>query len=117
MKKKIFITLGIFYLFFMILMFAATSNDEPENKNSNILTIREYGDKYPYTIDNLELKCSPVNAVWVETTSGEKYSLNGNAMNLLKSDSTHKGSTNLILKKDKTDIEILNKGFELCKNK
>lgn len=112
MKKKIFIALGIFYAIFTILMLFSMGGNE---ENTNLLTVEKLGEKYPYTIDKLELKCSPVNAVWVETESGEKYSLNGNAMNLLKNDPLYKGTTSLILKANKTDIEILNKGFEACK--
>lgn len=111
MKKKILITLGVLYLIFMILMFAAMNN---EDKNPNLLTVEKYGESYPYTIDNMELKCS-LSAVWVETQSGEKYALNGLAINLLKDDPLFKGDTKQILKPNKTDIDILQKGFNCNK--
>lgn len=78
-------------------------------------SIAKYVEKYPYTIDNLELKCSPVDAVWVETQNGDKYALNGLAMNKLGKDPQYKGTTNLILKKEFTDVEFLTKGFDICK--
>lgn len=110
MKKKIFITIGVLYVIFSILIIASTDKTNP-----NVLTVKEYGEKYPYTIDNVELFCRPVDAVYIETKNGEKYALNGLAMNLLKNDPKYKGNTNAILKPTKTDVEFLNKGFELCK--
>ena len=111
MKKKIFIALGVFYLIFMVLMFAAMNG---EDKNPNLLTIEKFGENYPYTINNVELKCS-LSAVWVETQNGEKYALNNLGANYLKNDASYKGTTNLIMKPNKTDFDFLNKGFEMCK--
>lgn len=115
MKKKIFIGLGIAYVFFAVILGATNTHTKKEIENPNLLTVAKLGDDYPYTIDNVELKCSPVDAVWVETRSGEKYALNGLAMNLLKDDPSYKGDTNQILKSNKTDFDFLNKGFEICK--
>lgn len=106
--------LVVFFLFFAIVMIAATSDETPK-KPENLLSVAKYGEKYPYTIDNLELKCSPVDAVWVETQNGDKYALNGLATNKLNNDPQYKGNTNLILKKGFSDIEFLNKGFDICK--
>ena len=106
--------LVVFFLFFTIVMIAATSDETPKEPE-NLLSVAKYGEKYPYTIDNLELKCSPVDAVWVETQNGDKYALNGLATNKLNNDPQYKGNTNLILKKGFSDIEFLNKGFDICK--
>lgn len=106
--------LVVFFLFFAIVMIAATSDETPKEPE-NLLSVAKYGEKYPYTIDNLELKCSPVDAVWVETQNGDKYALNGLATNKLNNDTQYKGNTNLILKKGFSDIEFLNKGFDICK--
>lgn len=106
--------LVVFFLFFVIVMIAATSDETPKEPE-NLLSVAKYGEKYPYTIDNLELKCSPVDAVWVETQNGDKYALNGLATNKLNNDPQYKGNTNLILKKGFSDIEFLNKGFDICK--
>lgn len=106
--------LVVFFLFFAIVMIAATSEETPKEPE-NLLSVAKYGEKYPYTIDNLELKCSPVDAVWVETQNGDKYALNGLAANKLNNDPQYKGNTNLILKKGFFDIEFLNKGFDICK--
>ena len=114
MKKKILITIAILYGFFMILMLFAQNGDNTKN-NPNLLNIEKLGEKYPYTIDNMELKCSPINAVWIKSESGEKYALNGNAINNLKNDPKYKGTTNLILKQNKNDFDILQQGFKICK--
>lgn len=48
--------LVVFFLFFAIVMIAATSDETPKEPE-NLLSVAKYGEKYPYTIDNLELKC------------------------------------------------------------
>lgn len=106
--------LVVFFLFFAIVMIAATSEETPKEPE-NLLSVAKYGEKYPYTIDNLELKCSPVDAVWVEAQNGDIYALNGLAMNKFNKDPRYKGNTKQILKKEFTDIEFMIKGFDICK--
>lgn len=115
--KYFFITIAVVFaiLFVVILSIAINEDNKKIDKNPQILTIEKYGEEYPYTIDNLELKCSPVDAVWVETKEGDKYALNGLAMNKFSKDPSYKGTTNLILKPNKGDVDFLHKGFEFCK--
>ena len=112
--KYFFISVLVaFFIFFAIVMIAATS--ESSKEPANLLTVAKYGEKYPYAIDNLELKCS-VDAVWVETQAGDKYALNGLAINKLNKDSQYKGDTNQILKNGFSDVDFMFKGFDICKN-
>ncbi len=111
--KYFFISVLVaFFIFFVIVMIAATG--ENSKVSANLLTVAKYGEKYPYTIDNLELKCS-VDAVWVETKTGDKYALNGLAINKLNKDSQYKGDTNQILKNGFSDVDFMFKGFDICK--
>ena len=87
------------------------------NKNNNTITKEQYGDSYPYTIDNLELKCNGY-AVWVVDSNGYKYALNGQAYSELQQngDTKLKGYTNLISKDAPVvnDNNILEKGLSIC---
>lgn len=101
----IFLVLILIYLFL------------PNNNSSNIITKEQYGDSYPYMIDNLELKCNGY-AVWVVDSNGYKYALNGQAYSELQQngDTKLKGYTNLISKNAPAvnDNNILEKGLSIC---
>ena len=107
MTKKILIGIGIIAI--LIIAF---------RDSSYRITQKEYGEYYPYTIDNLKLKCSG-QAVWVEDDSGNKYAVNGMAYAELsqKGDEKLKGYTTAISKNKPAvhDDLILNKGLEICR--
>ncbi len=122
---KIFITvlsyIFVLFVYFMILTFICmalfpTSNDysSVSDDDKSILTIEKYGEEYPFTIDNLTLKCEN-QAVWVEDKALNKYALNGLADGKFQGRGDYKGYTTSILLPNKTDNEILNLGFTLCK--
>lgn len=74
-----------------------------------------FGGAYPYTVDNLILKCEN-DAVWV-VDRGKIYALNGLASAKFEGLENFKGYTTPenILIKGKSDDNIQKKGFELCK--
>lgn len=88
-------------------------NEKVAVDNPALISIAKYGKDYPYTIDNLTLKCEN-DAVWVEDSALNKYALNGLANNKFQGRSDYKGYTNIILKQGKSDSDILSKGLELC---
>lgn len=123
MKKKIFITLGILYVVFMILIFAASNTDNKElNKTEQqkndapswIIAKHEYGDKYPYTEYYLELYCY-ADSVWFETAEGNIYPINGLAKSsYLKDSPKFKKDTTPILKKGMQDLFTPTEALKLC---
>ena len=110
-------------------MFAATNSDKKteinpkENITKNneapewLIAEHEYGDKYPYNEYYLQLFCYK-SAVWLESTEGNIYALNGIAKSSdLKKSSKYKGGTETILKKGMLDLftptEALNRCYTL----
>ena len=102
-------------------------SDEIESIPENLINKAKYGEKYPYTIDNLELKCED-NAVWVEDSSGNKYAINGLAYIRFTQlgEESFKGYTKDILKTNTKistskqtvkydDAMFLDLGLQLCK--
>lgn len=88
---------------------------------SKKITQREYGENYPYTIDNLTLKVAEnyPNAIYVEDESGNKFAVNGNGcvyLTQIKKDKKFIGYTTEILKSGETDTLILLEGFRIYSN-
>ena len=112
----VIILLIIIILIFGIILAIKDGNSNEVYKDPSVITMEEYGEEYPYTIDNIKIKCED-DAVWVEDSALNKYGLNGLAENKLKNRKDYKGYTNPnnILIEGKTDSWVLNKGFELCK--
>lgn len=86
-----------------------------------LISIAKYGEAYPFTIDNLRLKCED-GAVWVEDEALNKYALNGLANGKFQGRGDYKGYTTSI-EKPNPDIPnttlgdggMLSKGMEFCK--
>lgn len=92
-----------------------------ENEKKQYITVEKYGEAYPFTIDNLKLKCEN-DAVWVEDEALNKYALNGLADKLLSGRGDYKGYTTSIEKPNPNikgmtmgsgDMLII--GMDLCK--
>ncbi len=121
-KKVVCIILGCFGLFFILCsIIGLTGALNQENitvqniEDNSILTKEKYGEEYPYTIDNLRLKCENY-AVWVEDSALNKYALNGLADAKFQGRRDYKGYTTEIQDKTKTpDGNFLDLGFKLCK--
>lgn len=112
------VIIGLFLLILIIAVIGASKDDYINGENLPkedlaLISIAKYGKDYPYTIDNLTLKCEN-DAVWVEDSALNKYALNGLANNKFQGRSDYKGYTNIILKQGKSDSDILSKGLELC---
>lgn len=98
-------------------------NQQPEQVNSKIsnpndeakwlLTENEFGEKYPYTVDQLSIYCQK-EAVWLEDVEGNKYALNGIAKSFLKGDKKYKGGTDLILKQGMPDLYSPTEALGFC---
>lgn len=92
-----------------------------ENEAKHLITKEKFGENYPFTIDNLTLKCEN-DAVWVEDSEHNKYALNGLADTEFKGREDYKGYTTSI-EKPNPEIpgttlgygEMLSKGMEFCK--
>lgn len=92
-----------------------------ENEAKHHITKEKYGEDYPFTIDNLTLKCEN-DAVWVEDAALNKYALNGLANTRFQGRGDYKGYTTSI-EKPNPDIPgttlgdggMLSKGMEFCK--
>lgn len=78
------------------------------------LTVAEFKEKYPYTIDNLRLFCEK-DAVWLMDSKGYKYPLNGTAINKLKSLHGTKDIKEILKSNSEDESPILKRGLELCK--
>jgi len=111
---------GLFILILIIGLIGAASDgtfDETKQKDDpSILTKEKFGENYPYTVDNLKLKCEN-DAVWVEDSAENKYALNGLASSKLQNDHKYRGYTTEISKTKPLveDSKILDMGFIFCK--
>ena len=111
---------GLFILILIIGLIGAASDgtfDETKQKDDpRILTKEKFGENYPYTVDNLKLKCEN-DAVWVEDSAENKYALNGLASSKLQNDPKYRGYTTEISKTKPLveDSKILDMGFIFCK--
>lgn len=134
-KRKIFlkwflgtlvVIVGLFILFFIVgiigmTLFPNNTSSTPNIDDPTKISIAKYGDSYPFTIDNLTLKCEN-DAVWVEDKALNKYALNGLAYNKLNGRGDFKGYSTII-EKPNPDLpgttfgpgDMLSRGLELCK--
>lgn len=108
------------YIILIIICIALNFLPEPPKTENTpkedpaLISVAKYGENYPYTIDNLKLKCEN-DAVWVEDSALNKYALNGLANGKFQGRGDYKGYTNGILKENKNEADILSKGLEFCK--
>lgn len=119
--KKFAIFLSFIVLFFIILVFVVINDDSaPKSETGKkqdeaewLIKQWEYGEKYPYKIDELMLYCKG-DAVWFEDIEGKKYALNGTAKSYLKNDKNYKGDTEAILKPGAADLFTPDVAFGKC---
>ena len=94
-------------IMFVLAIAISSENPKPESAAKDeaawLIKFWEYGENYPYSIDDLTIMCQ-ASAVWLENTNGDKYALNGIAKSMFKNDKKYKGGTDLILKPGKTDL-------------
>lgn len=120
---KVVLVAIIFMLVLIVIMLfvdngsiSASTTDNPSK-----ITVEKYGEKYPFTIDNLVLKCEN-EAVWVEDDALNKYALNSLADRKFSGRDDYKGYTTSI-EKPNPDTPgttlgyggMLELGFSLCK--
>lgn len=110
---------------FVIVLALAVCSDTPQNVEQQaqqltnadapkwIIAAHEYGNNYPYTEDSLTIYCYN-NAVWLEDALSNKYALNGFAINLLKAKKTYKGTTELILKPNMSNVYLPQEAQNYC---
>lgn len=117
---KIFLIIVIVFVAFVVLIIAtAPENSQTIQANKQngepkwLLKEWEYGEKYPYTLDDLTINCK-ASAVWLEDVNGNKYALNGFAKSMLKNDKKYKGTTDAILKKGMADLYLPNDALKIC---
>lgn len=96
------------------------SQSQNENQTQNneaawLIVEHEHGQNYPYVKDTLTLYCYN-NGVWLEDVDGNKYALNGIAINLLKNNQQYKGTTEKILKQGKSDLYTPDEAMQHCLN-
>lgn len=113
------VIIALFLLILIIGIIGATKDGYMAEQNNSVedpalISVAKYGKDYPYTIDNLKLKCEN-DAVWVEDSALNKYALNGLANGKFQGRGDYKGYTNNILKENKNEADILSKGLEFCK--
>ncbi|GEM_PF-5578801 len=118
MKKKILNILTFCLILTMTCGCGSKTSQTPEsqttnNENAWLITEDEHPNNYPYTVNYLSCYCKD-SAVWLEDVEGNKYALNGLAMNLLKNEKNYKGTTNLILKKNKSDLYTPEETLKIC---
>lgn len=117
LDKKHSLRTNVYYITVIFAVIITIIMNSFFNFNSDYIITKEmYGDDYPFTIDNLKLKCEN-DAVWVVDDKGNIYALNGLASAKFEGLENFKGYTTPenILIKGKSDDNIQKKGFELCK--
>lgn len=120
--------IGAFILFIILGIILVLFVGDTDKTSSTKVTTRPdlvnseiYGEKYPYTVENLTLKCEN-EAVWLVDDNNNLYAVNGLAAGKLSGESNYKGYSTEISKIDPetnlkaSDYVILEKGFSLCKN-
>lgn len=100
---RIFLISAAIFAALVILIIAAAPDNE-----QNVITRKEYGDKYPFTIDNLSLYCEN-SAVYMKDKKLNIYPLNGLAKSKFKGHSNLKSLEDIWL----IDDEKMNKIKEL----
>jgi len=117
---KFYIILGVLFVIVSFLPDPEKTETVPKDDPSEI-SISKYGDEYPFTIDNLKLKCES-GAVWVEDGAKNKWALNGLADGKFQGKGDYKGYTAAI-EKPNPDMpgttlgygSMLSIGLKLCK--
>lgn len=104
LKIVIFVFIGV-----ILLCVFSSKNSDPSR-----LTVAEFKEKYPYTIDNLRLFCEK-DAVWLMDSKGYKYPLNGAAINKLKGLHGTKDIKEITKNIRQDESIILSRGLQLCK--
>ncbi len=123
--NKFLIIMSIIVCFFVFLVFISSSENTDTKKASQneakwALNKATLGEKYPYTIDDLILRCEFTNrydkslAIWLEDIEGNKYGLNGSAKTKFLNDKKYKGYSDLILKENKSDLYSGKEAENIC---
>ena len=91
-------------------------------KDPRTISASDMGEKYPYTVDNVKIKCATdyPDAIFIIDKNNNKYAVNGNAdvyFTKIKADKNYKGYTTAILKDGMSDAEVLQIGLNNCRNK
>ena len=89
-------------------------------KDPHTISASDMGENYPYTRDNVRIKCASdyPDAVYIIDKNNNKYAVNGNAdiyFTKIKPDKNYKGFTTAITKNGMTDAEVLQIGLKYCK--
>ena len=90
-------------------------------KDPHIISISDMGEKYPYTVDNVRIKCAAdyPDAIFIIDKNNNKYAINGNAdiyFTKINPDKNYKGYTSAILKDGMSDAEVLQIGLNNCRD-
>lgn len=123
--NKFLIVISMLVGFIILLVFISTTENPDTKKASQneakwSLNKAIFGEKYPYTIDDLILRCEPTNlqnktlALWLEDIEGNKYGLNGNAQTKFVNDKKYKGYSDLILQENKSDLYYGKEAESVC---
>lgn len=112
----------VFFLVIGTIVLCCISSKDSDKKDVVSWSLKEsiMGEKYPYTIDDLILRCEPISgvnngvAIWLETIEGDKYGLNGNAQIKFSKDKSYKGYSDNILKNGKSDIYTPEEAEKYC---
>lgn len=121
MNKFVIITSMLVGFFVFIVFISATDTKKaPDDGAKWALKKDDFGEKYPYKIDELILRCEPTNrtnktlALWLEDIEGNKYGLNGNAQTKFSNDKTYKGYSDIILKDKMNDLYSIKEAEIIC---
>lgn len=122
-KFLIFMSMLVGIIIFIVFI-SAIGNPDTKKASQNeakwALNKATLGEKYPYTIDDLILRCEFTNqndktlALWLEDSEGNKYGLNGNAQTKFLNDKKYKGYSDLILKENKSDLYSGKEAENIC---
>jgi len=109
-----------YYLLFLLLILSCSGSSQ---RNTLKITKFEYGEKWPFSVDEVEVYCSGYKEIYCKASNGRTYALNGSAKGASNNDPNISKVEEIWLDDPNWDGlkisygEFITKGLELCENR
>jgi len=110
-------------LYYFSLLIFIISCSSPTQRNTLKFTKYEYGDKWPFSVNEIEVFCSGYKEIYCKASNGKTYALNGSAKGVSNNDPTISKIDEIWLDDPNWDGlkisygDFITKGLELCENR
>ncbi|WP_333597280.1 DUF2511 domain-containing protein [Chryseobacterium flavum] len=72
--------------FFLLSLFLIISCNNSDSRNTLTFNKQEYGEKWPFSVDKIEVYCTGYKGIYCKANNGKTYALNGTAKGFSKND-------------------------------